>query len=64
MTTIDTLTDDQIESLANEAANAGDLTMHHICEVARLGLGATATEIARCRAEVVRVISDTEAQAE
>lgn len=63
-TTIDTITDDQIATLYTEAANAGDLGMCHICDVARLGLGATDAEIHRCRAEVVRVIRDAEAQAD
>lgn len=37
MTTIDTLTDDQIEALRAESVAAGDLLMTAICDVALLG---------------------------
>lgn len=55
MTTIDTLTDHQIETLYDEAAQAGDLAMVAICRRALSGDDAA-------RAEVVRVITDAEAQ--
>lgn len=37
VTTIDTITTDQIEALKDEAAEAGDLRMVRVCEWARAG---------------------------
>ncbi len=55
MTTIDTITDEQIIALSQEAGCAGDLEMVAICERALDGSAAA-------RAECVEVIRDAEAQ--
>lgn len=55
MTTIDTLTDDQIAALSTEAAAAGDLAMVAVCARALAGDDTA-------RTEVVRIIRDAEAQ--
>jgi hypothetical protein len=56
MTTITTITDEQIEALSTEAGSAGDLDQVAICDRALRG-----DESAK--AECVRVIRDAEAQA-
>jgi deoxyribose-phosphate aldolase len=55
MTTIDTLTDSQIETLRDEAGAAGDVDMVVICDAALAG----DTEALR---RVVAAIRDAEAQ--
>lgn len=55
MTTIDTLTDEQIDTLRDEAQAAGDLAMVDLCTEAL-------SNSAMARAEVVRVIRDQEAR--
>lgn len=55
MTTIDTITDEQIITLGEEAGCAGDLAMVAICERAIGG-------DEEARAECVEVIRDAEAQ--
>jgi hypothetical protein len=55
MTTIDTITDEQIIALGEEAGCAGDLAMAAICERAIGGDD-------EARAECVEVIRDAEAQ--
>jgi len=57
MTTIDTITDEQIITLGEEAGCAGDLAMVAICERAIDGAD-------EARAECVEVIRDAEAQRE
>jgi len=57
MTTIDTITDEQIITLGEEAGCAGDLAMVAICERAIDGDD-------EARAECVEVIRDAEAQRE
>lgn len=54
MTTIESITDEQIEALCSEAASAGDLEQVAICERALDGDEAA-------RHECVRVIRDAEA---
>lgn len=61
MTTIDTITDDQIRALETEAGAAGDLDMAAICRVA---LGEEDGDEAAARAECVRVIREAEAMAD
>lgn len=56
MTTIDTLTDDQIRTLSTEAAVAGDMEQVQICDRALDGDEAA-------RRECVRVIRSAEAMA-
>jgi hypothetical protein len=72
--TLETLTDHQIQALRREAAEAGDIRMACICEIALGGGGDGAepgTDMAvvaveydadSARAECVRVINDAEAQ--
>lgn len=55
MTTIETITDEQIETLATEAGAAGDSEQVAICERALAGDDSA-------RVECVRVIRDAEAQ--
>jgi hypothetical protein len=74
LTTLETLTDRQIHALRREAAEAGDLRMACICEIALgadgtdaepgtdLAVAATEYTCDSARAECVRVINDAEAQ--
>jgi len=55
MTTIETLTDEQIKTLRAEAGQHGDLDMVAICDLATGGDEAA-------RAKVVKVIRNAEAQ--
>lgn len=54
--TLDTLTDEQVETLRTESAATGDLLMVAICDIALIG------EMAR--AEIVRVLLDADASAD
>jgi hypothetical protein len=61
-TTTETITDEQIGALRDEAGHAGDIAQIHICTVALGQAGATPEEVARCRADCASVIADAEAQ--
>jgi hypothetical protein len=70
MTTIETITDDRIEALSTEAAQAGDLDMVHTCQVALGRFEANvssaalrATLIAEARKVAVAAIRNAESQA-
>ncbi len=69
MTTLKTLTVNQITSLCNEAAAAGDTDMVWTCQRAMGCVDSTATAAQRtriirvARADVVRAIRNAEAQA-
>lgn len=60
-TTTETLTDEQITALCNEAINHGDVTMAEDCELA-LDKSANATERAAARSRIVEAINYAEAQ--
>lgn len=60
MTTIDTITDDQIRALETEAGAAGDLEMATICRVALGEEESSAWTEETARTECVRVIREAE----
>ncbi len=62
MTTIETITDEQIEQLRTDAGEHGDLSMVEVCDSA-LGRH-DESEIYRARQRVVAVINEAEAQAQ
>jgi len=59
MTTIDTITDEQIYQLAREAEAAGDYMQVMICDIAMASSGDKVIRVAR--AECARIINEAEA---
>jgi hypothetical protein len=60
LTTVETLTDEQINALGIEAATAGDAKMTQLCTIAIIGIGAVRDE---ARSACLRAINYAETQA-